>query len=92
MARKENGEREFNREMGRRIEAARKRRGMKVRELAIAAGISSSRVTAYEGGDYMCSTRTLLRIAAALQVSIMDLIVGEKNSDHLVNACNAAKS
>lgn len=90
MARQDRGEREFNQELGRRIEEIRKRRGMKVRELATAAGISSSRVTAYEGGDYMCSTRTLLKIAAALQVPIMDLIVGEKNSDHLVKACNEA--
>lgn len=84
-------EREFNRALGRRIERYRRLRKLKVKDLAARAQITPQRVTAYEAGEYGCSTRTLLRIAEALAVPVALLIAEQKKQEHLVSSCAAAR-
>ena len=45
-------------------------------DLAEDAGVAQSAVSAYERGDTMPSLPTLIKLAAALEVPLTDLIVG----------------
>lgn len=66
---------EFYLQLGRRIEAARKRKGWSAHELAKEAGISHrSQIYRYESGEIDIPAPALARIAAALQVSVAGLI------------------
>jgi transcriptional regulator with XRE-family HTH domain len=66
---------EFYLQLGRRIEAARKRKGWSADQLAQEAGIRNrAQVYRYESGENAIAAPTLARIAAALQVSVASLI------------------
>jgi transcriptional regulator with XRE-family HTH domain len=66
---------EFYRQLGRRIEAARKRKGWSAERLAQeTGGLSAPQIYRYESGEYAIPAPTLARIAAALQVSVAGLI------------------
>jgi len=59
--------------IGQAIRAVRKRRGLGVRELARAIGVSGSLLSAVERGRTMPSVKTLYGLAAVLEVSLDEL-------------------
>jgi transcriptional regulator with XRE-family HTH domain len=66
---------EFYLQLGRRIEAARKRKGWSADQLAQEAGIRNrAQVYRYESGENAIPAPALARIAAVLQVSVIDLL------------------
>jgi transcriptional regulator with XRE-family HTH domain len=58
--------------LGGRIRALRQERGLKIRELAEATGVSTSQISQIETGRVDASVVTLRRIATRLQVPIAD--------------------
>jgi transcriptional regulator with XRE-family HTH domain len=57
--------------LGAELRQAREKRGLSVRELARAAGLSAEAVSAIERGQRYPSLRTLECLAAALQITIV---------------------
>ena len=64
------------------VKVWRVHRGMTATELATAADISNSQLSAIESGDSSGSVATLQRIAKALEVTMDDLLGGTKLADH----------
>jgi len=60
--------------MGLRIRALRERKGLSLRELAKQAGVDFSTIHRIEKGDELPRFGTLEKLAAALNVSVRDLI------------------
>ena len=60
--------------MGLRIRALRERKGLSLRELAKQAGVDFSTIHRIEKGDEMPRFGTMEKLAAALNVSVRDLI------------------
>jgi transcriptional regulator with XRE-family HTH domain len=73
-------ETELAQEIGNRIAAGRKKRGITQVQLAEAVGISQKLVSSYEVGRITLSAEMLLRIVTALKVS-SDEILGIKKDD-----------
>jgi transcriptional regulator with XRE-family HTH domain len=65
---------EAARVLGTRIRAARLRREWTQDRLAAACGIDSANIRSYEAGRQMMNVHSLIRIAAALEVSAGELI------------------
>ena len=61
-------------------------RGMTATELATAADISNSQLSAIESGDSSGSVAALQRIAKALEVTVDDLLSGTKLAAHASGA------
>jgi transcriptional regulator with XRE-family HTH domain len=78
--------RQFDEALGRRMEAVRKRAGIKGTELAAAAGISQQALNGYESGRTSCPPIVLWRIAAALAVSVTSVMPKTTNSCYLEKA------
>src|SRR5262245_11354849 len=70
---------DFLQAMGKRVREARERRGMSRRALSEAAEVSERYLAQLEGGEGNASVVLLRRVAAALGVSLTDL-VGENES------------
>ena len=70
---------DFLQAMGRRVREARERRGMSRRALSESAGVSERYLAQLEGGEGNASVVLLRRVAAALSVSLTDL-VGDNES------------
>lgn len=68
------------RAMGRRIREWRLRRGMKQVDLAYAAGLTQASLSNYENGKRDLPLAAALRVAAALDITLGDLI----NTDDVV--------
>lgn len=68
----------FRRKLGERITAFRERRGLRRVQLARQLGISASRLGKWEGGVHAPSAEYLLGLAAALSVSLEELMTGQK--------------
>jgi len=62
-----------------RIKEIRKIKGLTINQLAEATGISKRMISAYEANDNDISLAKLQRIAGALNVSIIDLIIDENS-------------
>jgi XRE family aerobic/anaerobic benzoate catabolism transcriptional regulator len=71
-------DREFLRTMGRRVREARERRGMSRRAVSGAAEVSERYLAQLESGDGNASVVLLRRVAAALDVSLTDLVAGSE--------------
>lgn len=63
--------------MATKIKELRKKRGMTLKDLADAVGVSLQCVSYYENGDRKVDLFTAAKIAAALGCSVDDLIVKE---------------
>jgi XRE family aerobic/anaerobic benzoate catabolism transcriptional regulator len=70
---------DFLQAMGKRVREARERRGMSRRALSESAGVSERYLAQLEGGEGNASVVLLRRVAAALGVSLTDL-VGDNES------------
>jgi len=70
---------DFLQAMGKRVREARERRGMSRRALSESAGVSERYLAQLEGGEGNASVVLLRRVAAALSVSLTDL-VGDNES------------
>ena len=64
------------------VKVWRTHRGMTATELAAAADISNSQLSAIESGDSSGSVAALQRIARALEVTVDDLLGGAKLAAH----------
>ena len=67
---------EINRQLGQRIQEARRARGWTQEDLAHHAGLDFSYLNQLENGKRNPSLSTLYKIAIALEVSLKDLIPG----------------
>lgn len=70
--------------VGGRVRAARGRRGWTLDRLAAASGVSRRQVVDVEAGRSNPSLVTLLRLAAALEVSLVDLVADPPDQGTLV--------
>lgn len=70
--------------LGKRIRAARSRRGLSVAELASQAGVSKSLVSQIERGIAAPSIDTVRRLASALRLPVFSLFMEEPNSGMVV--------
>ena len=75
------GERDLQREIGRRIQDARTRAGMTQEDAAAAAGIDWRRWQRLENGTVNPTVRTLSRVAAAVGLTFWELL-GAPPADH----------
>jgi DNA-binding transcriptional MerR regulator len=66
--------------LGGRLRAARRRRGLSLREAAASAGLSVSHLSAIERGTRNISLAGLQRLAVALGISVSDLFGGSPGS------------
>jgi transcriptional regulator with XRE-family HTH domain len=72
---REEAERRYMTELGRRVRVAREHRGMTQKEAAQAAGIATDMISRLENGRYQSpGLRTLMRIADGLGASVSDLL------------------
>lgn len=72
---REDAERRYMTELGRRVRVAREHRGMTQKEAAHAAGIATDMISRLENGRYQSpGLRTLMRIADGLGASVSDLL------------------
>jgi len=78
--------RQFDEALGRRIEAVRKRAGIKGMELAAAVGITPSALYRYEAGVCACPQFVLWKIAGALAVSVTSVMPTYQNTTFLERA------
>ena len=67
-------EQEYNRLLGMRIEAARKRAGIKAKDLARAIGVSTKQLYWYEVGRTPARLLTLVRIAGVVKQPLASLM------------------
>ena len=72
---REEAERRYMTELGRRVRVARELRGMTQKEAAQAAGIATDMISRLENGRYQSpGLRTLMRIADGLGAAVSDLL------------------
>lgn len=57
-----------------RLKSARLAKGLRQRDLRDAAGVTEQMISRYERGIHTPETKTLVRLAEALDVSISDLL------------------
>ena len=60
--------------IGERIKQARKAKGLKQKELAEAVGVAEVTIRQYEGGKYSPKCDKIVKIAEALNISILELL------------------
>jgi DNA-binding transcriptional MerR regulator/quercetin dioxygenase-like cupin family protein len=72
--------------LGGRLRAARRRRGLSLREASGVAGLSVSHLSAIERGTRNISLAGLQRLAVALGIGVSDLFGGSSGSGRLVHA------
>jgi transcriptional regulator with XRE-family HTH domain len=70
--------------MGNRIKAARTKRGITQSQLAIAVGLDSASIEAFEAGLSLPDLPSLIRLAAALRCPVADL-VDDLEPEHFTN-------
>ncbi|HXO19606.1 MAG TPA: helix-turn-helix transcriptional regulator [Thermoanaerobaculia bacterium] len=70
----------FRREVGFRIARARKKLGLRQPELGEAAGCPSYMISRYETGQILPRTLTLIRLAAALGVTVDSLLASDEHA------------
>lgn len=68
----------LHREIGRRIEAAMKRKKLSANKLADFAGIGRGSLSEILNGSRSPTVRTLAKLAAALEVEVRDLLPAGK--------------
>lgn len=68
-----------------RIIKSRNQAGLTQSQLAIYAGLKQSQISQYESGSRSPSSKSLLQIAAALNVSPDYLLYGQESSEILLN-------
>lgn len=73
-------------EVGQRLRDVRRERGVTLREVADAAGVSESFVSQVERGVAKPSLATLLRMASALGESVGSLFVGDETNGMVVRS------
>jgi transcriptional regulator with XRE-family HTH domain len=72
---REDAERRYMTELGRRVRVAREHRGMTQKEAATAAGIATDMISRLENGRYLSpGLRTLVRIAEGLGAPVSELL------------------
>jgi transcriptional regulator with XRE-family HTH domain len=64
----------FYRELGKRLQKARKAAGLNQQKIAAVAGLTRTSITNIENGRQPLHVEALCKIAAAVKVSILDLI------------------
>ena len=72
--------------LGEKLRAARRRRGLSLREASALAGLSVSHLSAIERGTRNISLAGLQRLAVALGISVSDLFGSSSGSGRLVHA------
>ena len=70
-------DREFRREVGRRLREAREERGLTQVDLAVAIGVAPSMISHFESGKRPIALRRLLELARALNIST-DRLLGKE--------------
>jgi len=71
------------RAIGRRIRAARKSRGWRIRDLADAVGVKEPTVKCWESGSYVTKVTKMIRLCHALRRSMDWLVMGRgRNARH----------
>jgi len=70
-------------EMGRRIQDARHKKGIKSIDMAIRLDISKNQYARIEGGESICTTKILHKIAQFLEVSTDYLLYGNIEDEYL---------